>query len=58
MALLIIGMLLAAGQSAAPLLLIDAGLLLGLIALAWKSPRPWPVWAAGFQLLSIAVGGA
>ncbi|MCC7265786.1 MAG: hypothetical protein IT546_00435 [Caulobacteraceae bacterium] len=58
MASLIVDMLLPAGQSAAPLLLIDAGLLLGLIALAWKSPRPWPVWAAGFQLLSIAVGGA
>lgn len=58
MASLIVGMLLPAGQSAAPLLLIDGGLLLGLIGLAWKSPRPWPVWAAGFQLLSIAVGGA
>lgn len=58
MASLIVGMLLPAGRSAPPLLVIDAGLLLGLIALAWKSPRPWPVWAAGFQLLSIAVGGA
>ncbi|HYD45716.1 MAG TPA: hypothetical protein VEA79_10690 [Phenylobacterium sp.] len=58
MAALIVDMLLPAGQSAWPLLMMDLGLLLGLIGLAWKSPRPWPVWAAGFQLLSIAIGGA
>ena len=56
MASLIIDMLLPGAEGAWPLLLIDAGLALGLVALAWKSPRAWPVWACGFQALSIATG--
>lgn len=58
MASLIVQMMLPDGVAAPPLMLIDLGLLLGLVALAWKSPRPWPVWAAGFQLLALAIGGS
>ncbi|HRD27798.1 MAG TPA: hypothetical protein PLO65_05815, partial [Caulobacter sp.] len=32
---------------------IDAAVLVGLAALAWRSPRPWPVYASGFQLLTL-----
>ncbi|MGA9659138.1 MAG: hypothetical protein WBQ60_08575 [Asticcacaulis sp.] len=28
--------------------------LIGFIILCWKSPHPWPLWAAGFQLASLA----
>lgn len=35
------------------LIILDI-LMLGVLAgLAWKSRRVWPVWAAGFQLLSV-----
>lgn len=33
---------------------IDAGVLVGLANLAWRSPRPWPVYACGFQMLTLA----
>lgn len=32
---------------------IDAAVLVGLAALSWRSPRPWPVYACGFQLLTL-----
>ncbi len=35
-------------------LLIDALSLLGFVYLCWKAPHPWPIWAAGLQLLSTA----
>ncbi len=34
---------------------IDLVILIGLIALAWKSPRPWPVYACGFQAMTLAI---
>ena len=33
---------------------IDAVVLAGLANLAWRSPRPWPVYACGFQMLTLA----
>jgi hypothetical protein len=33
---------------------IDAAVLLTLIKLVWRSPRPWPVYASGVQLLVVA----
>ena len=30
--------------------------LIGFIVLCWKSPHPWPLWAAGFQLASTLTG--
>ena len=33
---------------------IDAAVLVGLANLAWRSPRPWPVYACGFQMLALA----
>jgi hypothetical protein len=41
------------------LFLDDLAVMIGLIALSWKSPRPWPVYACGFQILLLAahVGG-
>ena len=33
---------------------IDATVLWALAALAWRSPRPWPVYACGFQMLALA----
>lgn len=33
---------------------IDATVLCWLVALSWRSPRPWPVYAAGFQMLTLA----
>lgn len=33
---------------------IDATVLWALAALAWRSPRPWPVYASGFQMLALA----
>lgn len=30
--------------------------LIGFIILSWKSPHPWPLWAAGFQLASTMTG--
>ena len=30
--------------------------LIGFIILCWKSPHPWPLWAAGFQLASAITG--
>lgn len=32
----------------------DLGVLWGLVALSWKSPRPWPVYGCGFQTLVLA----
>lgn len=40
------------------LTLIDLTVMLCLIALAWKSPRPWPAAACGFQALALAAGVA
>jgi hypothetical protein len=34
---------------------IDLVILIGLIALSWKSPRPWPVYACGFQVMTLAI---
>lgn len=34
---------------------IDLAILIGLIALSWKSPRPWPVYACGFQAMTLAI---
>ena len=33
---------------------IDVTVLLTLAALAWRSPRPWPVYCCGFQTLAVA----
>lgn len=35
-------------------LLTDIICLLGFFYLSWKSPHPWPLWAAGLQLLAAA----
>lgn len=37
-----------------PVLIIDVIALVIFVALVWKSPRSWPVWASAFQLLAIA----
>lgn len=42
------------GVRAGTLFIIDLLVLLGLAALAWKSPRPWPVYACGFQTMVLA----
>lgn len=34
--------------------IIDATVLYGLVALSWRSPRPWPIYACGFQMLALA----
>jgi hypothetical protein len=34
--------------------IIDATVLWGLVALSWRSPRPWPIYACGFQILALA----
>jgi hypothetical protein len=34
---------------------IDLVVLIGLVALSWKSPRPWPVYACGFQIMTLAI---
>ena len=34
--------------------IIDATVLWVLVALTWRSPRPWPVQACGFQMLIVA----
>lgn len=39
---------------AVTLFAIDLAVLAGLVALAWKSPRPWPVYACGFQTMVLA----
>lgn len=39
---------------AVALFAIDLAVLAGLVALAWKSPRPWPVYACGFQTMVLA----
>lgn len=33
---------------------IDTAVMVGLANLAWRSPRPWPVYACGFQMLTLA----
>jgi hypothetical protein len=33
-------------------LMADGAVLVGFVILAWKSPHPWPLWAAGCQLAS------
>lgn len=40
------------------LTLIDLTVMIGLIALAWKSPHPWPAPACGFQALALAASVA
>lgn len=37
-----------------PILIIDVIALAIFVALVWKSPRTWPVWASAFQLLAVA----
>lgn len=37
-----------------PTLIIDVIALAIFVALVWKSPRSWPVWASAFQLLAVA----
>lgn len=37
-----------------PVFIIDIVVLGVFIALVWKSPRSWPVWASAFQLLTVA----
>jgi hypothetical protein len=37
-----------------PMFLIDLIVLIVFVALVWKSPRSWPVWACAFQLLTVA----
>jgi len=37
-----------------PVLIIDVVVLAIFVALVWKSPRSWPVWASGLQLLAVA----
>ncbi|AYG95800.1 hypothetical protein D8I30_11915 [Brevundimonas naejangsanensis] len=37
-----------------PMFLIDLAVLAVFVALVWKAPRSWPVWAAAFQLLAVA----
>lgn len=51
---------LAPGQILQGLLLavIDMAVMVSLIALTWKSPRPWPAAACGFQALALAAGVA
>ncbi|ESQ78806.1 hypothetical protein [Asticcacaulis sp. YBE204] len=34
---------------------LDGALLIALVALCWKSPHPWPVWALGFQLIAVMI---
>jgi hypothetical protein len=41
-----------------PVLLIDLALLAALYALALKSRVYWPIWAAGFHLITVGVHGA
>lgn len=33
--------------------LIDLSVLVVFVALAWRSRRPWPVWASGIQLVTV-----
>jgi len=42
------------GTRAGVQFVIDLLVLFGLIALAWKSPRPWPVYTCGFQTMVLA----
>ena len=37
-----------------PIFIIDLVVLGIFIALVWKSPRSWPVWASALQLLAVA----
>lgn len=37
-----------------PVLLIDVIALAVFVALVWKAPRSWPVWASAFQLLAVS----
>lgn len=37
---------------------IDLAVMVALIALTWKSPRPWPAVACGFQAIALAAGAA
>lgn len=41
-----------------PLLIVDSAYLICLYALAIWSRRYWPIWSAGFQLLSVLTGVA
>jgi len=34
--------------------IIDATVLGALVGLSWRAPRPWPVYACGFQMLALA----
>ena len=43
------------GQPEITELLVDSSLLLGLVYLALRSDRFWPIWAAAFQLVGTSV---
>ena len=43
------------GSTETGVLMIDAALLIGLVYLALRSDRFWPMWAAGFQLVGTTV---
>lgn len=34
---------------------LDGALMAAFVGLSWKSPHPWPVWAAAAQLLSVMI---
>ncbi|MFT3997894.1 MAG: hypothetical protein QM667_10850 [Asticcacaulis sp.] len=36
-------------------LCLDGGLMVAFIVLSWKSPSPWPVWAALAQLITVMI---
>lgn len=36
-----------------PTFAIDLVVLMAFAGLAWKSPRTWPIWAAGFQMFAV-----
>lgn len=36
-----------------PVFAVDVVVLLVFVGLAWKSPRTWPIWAAGCQMFAI-----
>lgn len=33
--------------------LIDVGLLVAFVTLAWRAQRPWTIWASGLQLIAV-----
>lgn len=41
-------------QPQTPVFIVDAALLVGLVVVALNSDRYWPIWIAGFHLLTVA----